>query len=549
MREEIAYYISSLSAKTRAKEFNMRIRNHWGTENILHYVKDKTFMENGCKIRTGNGVKNMTYKNIIRYLESFINYEKTPLCPYKRTLKLKRMRGFLNSIGNPQDSLKCIHIAGSKGKGSTCAFIAYILREAGFDVGLYTSPHLLDFRERIRILIQDAKRKTQDAKDFEGMIPKSDLVRLVDRLKPAINRYNKNSQYGPLSFFEIYTALAFVYFKQKKVNFVVLETGLGGRLDATNVVTPLVCAITPISYEHTRQLGSTLTEIAGEKTGIVKAQSVKHKAQELIVISAPQEKEAMDVIRDKCRQRGAKLYMVGKDIIYRKTKNNFEVKQSYQYISINQSKKSPLTLPFSKGGKWGNFRVKGHSAGYSGLRIRLLGEHQLINASVAIGVINAMRLHGVHISVDSLRKGLYNTFWPGRCEVVSQKPLIVLDGAQNIASSAALKNTIKEKFKYKRLILVMGVSNDKDIKGICSQLCGLADEIILSKADNPRGADVNMIENIIISQLSAVRCEINKTKNIKQAVGLARQKAKKEDLILITGSLFVAGEAREILYG
>ena len=213
----------------------------------------------------------MTYPQAIKYLESFVNYEKFIDYPYKRSLKLERIKDFLFLIGNPQDKLRCIHVAGTKGKGSTCAFIAYILRQAGFRVGLYTSPHLSDFRERIRILEYQRIGKSKRVLDvFEGLIGKRDLAGLVKKLKPAIDRYNKSSKYGPLSFFEVYTALAFVYFKEQKTDFAVLETGLGGRLDATNTVNALVSVITPISYEHTQKLGKTLREIAREKAGIIK---------------------------------------------------------------------------------------------------------------------------------------------------------------------------------------------------------------------------------------------------------------------------------------
>ncbi len=207
----------------------------------------------------------MTFPDAIKYLESFINYEKISAWPYQESLKLKRIQGFLKRIGNPHNGLSYIHIAGSKGKGSTCAFIAYILREAGFKVGLYTSPHLSDFRERIRVLLPLAS-SLNPGSDFEGMIAKKDLVRIIQQLKPEIEEYNRMSKYGGLSFFEVYTVLAFSYFKEKKVDFVVLETGMGGRLDATNVVTPAVCVISPISYEHTQKLGKTLTKIATEKS-------------------------------------------------------------------------------------------------------------------------------------------------------------------------------------------------------------------------------------------------------------------------------------------
>jgi dihydrofolate synthase/folylpolyglutamate synthase len=468
----------------------------------------------------------MTYPEAIKYLESFTNYEKIPQWPYKESLKLECIKGFLKTIGDPQVSLKCLHIAGTKGKGSTCAFLTYILREAGYRVGLYTSPHLSDFRERIRIFrprpFRLAPRPCK--KDFEGMISKSALAALVQRLKPAIEKYNKNSKYEPLSFFEVYTVLAFVYFKEKKVDFAVLETGLGGRLDATNVVNPLVCAITSLSYEHTQKLGNTLREIAKEKAGIIKAQGTRHKAQGSVVITAPQKKEAMEAIRNRCKEAGAKLYEVGKDIIFR----------------VHGSR----------------FTVHGLTGRYTDLRIKLLGRHQVINAAVAIGVIEALRNYNIKVSVDSLRGGLYNTIWPGRCEVISRNPLVVLDGAQNVASSKALKKTIKESFsaaggstyggKYKKLILVLGISSDKDIKGICQELCPLADEIILTQATNPRAASVDNIEKIIRAQGTGHRAQIIKSKNVKEAKERALDIAKKEDLILVTGSLFVVGEFRHL---
>ncbi|MCM8795702.1 MAG: bifunctional folylpolyglutamate synthase/dihydrofolate synthase [Candidatus Omnitrophica bacterium] len=429
----------------------------------------------------------MTFPEIIKYLESFINYEKKPTFCYKRSLKLKRFKDFLKLIHNPQNSLKVIHIAGTKGKGSTCAFLTYILREAGYKVGLYTSPHLSDFRERIRIL--KPKGKNQKPKsDFEGMISKNELVDLTQRLKPQIERYNQNSKYGTLSFFEVYTALAFVYFNQKNVDFVVLETGLGGRLDATNVVRPLVCAITPISYEHTQKLGNTLSEIAIQKAGIIK--------KGVTVISAPQEEEAAKVIRDRCRQVKAKLRTVGKD------------------LRLNKR-----------------------------LKINLLGDHQIINANVAVEAIKALGEYGIKISQETIKNGLYNTKWPGRCEVVAYRPSIVLDGAQNVASAKALRQTIKKNFKYKRLILVLGVSGDKDIKGIAKEFYHLADKIVLTKANNPRAASLEKLAQYFAHK------ELYFTQNVKEAKTKALNLARQRDLILVTGSLFVVGEFRALMKG
>jgi len=432
------------------------------------------------------------YLAAVKYLESFVNYEKLSRYSYKKSLGLKRIRSFLQLIGNPQDSFKVIHVAGSKGKGSTCAFVAYILRQAGFSVGLYTSPHLSDFRERIRILKPD---QSNSRLPFEGAISKKYLAGLVDFLKPVIKRF------GELSFFEVYTALAFLYFKEKKVDFVVLETGMGGRLDATNVVRSLICAITPISYEHTRYLGRTLTRIAGEKAGIIKERS--------IVISSLQEREAGRVIKHAASGMQAKLFTVGKEIKY-----------------------------LAKGS---NFSIQGINKNYTNLRINLLGRHQLANAALSVGIIEALSSYGFEISIDCIRRGLYNTLWPGRLEVLCRKPYIVLDGAQNAASAVVLKSAVKGIFKYRRLILVFGVSQDKDIKGMVKQLLPLAHKIILTRADNPRAA----IPERLKEYFSSKGKEIFITAGLKEAKEIALRVASEEDLILVTGSLFVVGEFRD----
>jgi dihydrofolate synthase/folylpolyglutamate synthase len=442
----------------------------------------------------------MTFAQAIRYLERLTNYEEIPACPagrpawpYREELQLERVRGFLSRIYNPQDKLRCIHIAGSKGKGSTSAFIAYILRAAGYKVGLYTSPHLKDFRERIRVLNpkslpvrQAGEIRNPKPADFEGMISRRALANLVARLKPAIDRFNTTSIYGPLTFFEVYTALAFVYFKEQKVDFAVLETGLGGRLDATNTVQSLVCAITPISYEHTDKLGHTLKKIAAEKAGIIKGKNS-------IVLSAPQKQEAEKVIRERCCFTGAKLVQIGQ--------------------------------PRRK------------------FKIKLLGRHQQVNAALAVGVIKALREKGFKIGLAAVKFGLYNTLWPGRCEVIGRNPLVVLDGAHNAASARVLQQAIRENFLYRRLILVLGLCADKDIPGICRQLLPLADALILTRADHPRSAAPGQIEKII-RRCGAKNLRLVKTKTVSEAKKKARELAAKSDLILATGSLFVVGEFR-----
>ncbi len=439
----------------------------------------------------------MTYRQICEYLESFINYEKIDNWPYGESLKLERFKNFLASLNNPQKALRCVHVAGTKGKGSTCAFIAYMLRQGGFKVGLYTSPHLVDFRERIRILSPDASKSELNDK-FEGMIGRPDFVRLVNRLKPSIEAYNRKSEYGPLSFFEVYTALAFLYFKKQRVDLAVLETGLGGRLDATNVIDPLVCVITPISYEHTDKLGKRLAQIANEKAGIIK------NVPSLVTISATQEKEVIRVIRAKCKRQKVKLYEVGRHIFYSATK--------------------------------AGFKVRGLLADYPGLRIRLLGRHQLMNATVAVAAVEALRLHNINVGIDSIRSGLYNALWPARCEVVARNPLVVLDGAQNVASARVIKETVKKNFKYRRLILVLGVSCDKDKRGICREFYNLADKIILTKASNPRATPGGELARYFPAK------EVYLTASVPEARKLACRITRRRDLILVCGSLFVAGE-------
>ncbi len=432
------------------------------------------------------------YRSAISYLESFVNYEKLGGYSYRKSFTLARIKKLLRLIGNPQKQVRVIHIAGSKGKGSTCAFTAYILRQAGFSVGLYTSPHLSDFRERIRIL---RPRKVLSNDPFEGKIRKNELVKLVKSLRPAIKRS------GGLSFFEVYTALAFAYFREKKVDFAVVETGMGGRLDATNASESLVCAITPISYEHTMYLGKTLARISSEKAGIIKPGC--------IVLSAPQPRQAQAVIEDAARRSQAKLFRLGKEI---------------------------KCLP----GR-GSFSVKGIKTSYKDLKVRLLGRHQMFNAALALGIIECLEMRGFKVSVDCVRKGLYNTVWPGRIEVLRRNPLIVLDGAQNSASAAALVSAVKESFRHKNLILVFGVSRDKDIGGLADNLRGFADKVILTRADNPRASRPEDLKGYF----SGGKREIFITPGVKEAGNLAVKLAGADDLILVTGSLFVVGEFRD----
>lgn len=439
----------------------------------------------------------MTYQEAINYLDSFINYEKVDSYNYKSSLKLDRVRRLAGILGDPQNSIPAIHVAGTKGKGSTASYIYSILKAANFQVGLYTSPHLVSFRERIRI--------------NNILISEDDLARIIDKIKNAIGPSMGDE---PPSFFEVYTMLAYMYFKEKKVDFAVYEVGLGGRLDATNIIEPLVSVITPLSYEHTDKLGSTLKEIAAEKCGIIKDDSV--------CVSAPQEEEARKVIEDTCKKRHSRLFSVGKDI-------NFK--------SLSSDDKGTV------------FTVSGMNGKYNRLNSKLIGSHQMINATVAIGAVEALRERGINITADAVRRGVEDARWEGRLEIVSKKPLIVLDGAQNRASAHVLADAVKNIFTYKKLILVLGVSKDKDISGILEEILPICDVLVLTKSRIVnRALEPIKIKESIAGIKHSVK-DIILTPGVEDALSSAISQAGKDDLILVAGSLFVVGEAKESLSG
>ncbi len=354
------------------------------------------------------------YQDALDYIFSFVNYEKPVRFGYNaETLNLGRMRELLDRLGRPQDRFRCVHIAGTKGKGSTSAMIESVLRTAGYRTGLYTSPHLHTWRERIR---------------FDGtLMPKAALVEQLGKARPSIEAMPE------LTAFEIMTALAFTYFVQEGVDWAVLETGLGGRLDATNVVTPAVCAITSLSYDHVELLGHTLPEIAAEKAGIIKAG--------VPVVSAPQAPEALAVIEQVCSERSARLIRAGVD--WTATRQSADI--SGQTLTLRRTADG-LTLP--------------------DLRIALLGEHQIINTTVAVALLAELRAQGLGITDDVLRNGLTAAHWPGRFELLSERPVLVVDSAHNIDSALRLRATLAEFFPQtskRRLTLVFGALADKDI--------------------------------------------------------------------------------------
>ena len=426
----------------------------------------------------------MTYSEALHYLDALYNYEKNPSPGKTRFLKLKKIRDLAAFFKNPQFAYPTVHIAGTKGKGSTASTLSYILTEAGYKVGLYTSPHLKCVRERIKINNHD--------------ITKNEFAYQINKIKTIPKRINA-------TFYETLTMAAFNYFKDSKVDIGIFEVGLGGRFDATNIIRPLVSAITPISYDHMRELGGTLKSIAAEKSEIIKPNT--------FCVSAPQRKIVQDVIKNKSRIVNTKCFFVEKDITY---KSRFFT-----------SKKEV-------------FDINGILGRYKNINTNLIGTHQLVNIATACGISEILKLEGYEISKKAVKNGIEKTRWPGRCEVIKAKPLVVIDSAHNRASAYTLKCTVKRNFRYNKLILILGINKDKDIKGITSELEGIADTVILTKADTPRAEDPKRLKrylknkNVIINE------------DIESAYKISKDLAGPNDIILVTGSIYLVGEFKRI---
>jgi dihydrofolate synthase/folylpolyglutamate synthase len=411
---------------------------------------------------------------------------------------LENMVRMLKAFGNPHQNLKAIHIAGSNGKGSVAAFVAKIFQKAEYRVGLYTSPHLLDFSERIRIQGEPIS--------YDEVI---NLTRLIRTKQYEVEK--KDGTKGDptsvtcMTFFEFTTLLAFFYFLKKKVDLAVVEVGMGGRLDATNVLNPLVSVITNISKEHQQYLGKTLVEIAGEKAGIIKKNGVL-----LTAITQPQ---IFAKIRSQCQQMGSIVYRLGK------------------HISVQE-----------KNG--GTFDYQGLFTSYKKLEINALGKYQTHNAALAIGVTEILKNQGYQLTENSIREGLLNMKWPGRMEIVNQNPKILLDGAHNLAAIEKLTMELKKNFSNRKLFLVMGIMKDKSIKPILKRIVALGHHIIFTQPKTDRAASPFFL-------LKAARFLNNSgevVEDVKQAVQKALSLANKDDLICVTGSLFTIGEARELFF-
>ncbi|MDY6917262.1 MAG: folylpolyglutamate synthase/dihydrofolate synthase family protein [Chloroflexota bacterium] len=428
----------------------------------------------------------MDYREALRFVLSFTDFERLPQSYWSREFDLRRVEELLGRLDNPHLTSKSVLVAGSKGKGSTASMIASALQAEGHTTGLYTSPHLHTFRERVRV-------------DGE-LISEEELARVVEQLRPEVEAVNLRRAYGELTTFEILTALAFTYFRDRSVDYQVLEVGLGGRLDATNVVTPEVAVITSISMDHAEVLGDSLAKIAREKAGIVKAG--------VPVVVSPQRCEAGEVIEEVCREKGARLVSVGRDV-------------TWERLSSDMNGQT-----FDVAGRLGRYR----------LTIPLLGDHQLENASAAVGALEVLGVAPEHIVA-----GLARVKWPGRLEVLRERPLFLVDGAHNDDSAMRLKNAIERHLSFDHLILILGVSSDKNMPGIVKELAPVCSLVIATRSRHARALE----PSVLVAEVEKHGVEASVADSVSSAVERALRDAGPGDLICATGSLFVVAEARE----
>lgn len=385
---------------------------------------------------------------------------------FGQKLGLERIQALLKRLGNPQDKFRSIHIAGTNGKGSTAAMIAAILEEAGYRTGLFTSPHLEDFCERIRV---------------DGR-----LIDPEEVLKHA--RHIREVEDEPLTFFELATAIGFLYFAEARIDIAVVETGLGGRLDATNVVLPMLSLITTIGRDHTEHLGESIAEIAFEKAGIIKP------GRPVVVGSMPD--EAMEVIREQATKKGARFVPVVMDLI-------------------------PPNI-----------------------RIRLEGSHQRRNANLALGAVDVLNALGeIHVTREAIWRGLGRVEWPGRLETVSEEPWILLDGAHNPDAMRMVREFLEENLGGRRLTVLFGAMRDKESAKMLAELAPLASEFLLASPQLERAAPAEALQ----SYLEGFEGEVRTYASIAEALEEALPLLSPEDVLLVTGSFYVVGEARRAL--
>jgi dihydrofolate synthase/folylpolyglutamate synthase len=447
------------------------------------------------------------YEKALDYLYSFINFEHKKQDRYMASkLDHTRPRRLLKALGNPYKQFPAIHIAGTKGKGSVAAMCAFTLRAAGYTVGLYTSPHLQEFRERIRILTPD---------EADGRISKPQFVQHINQIRALEN------EFPDITWFEILTAIAFLHFAEVGVDVAVVEVGLGGRLDATNVLTPLVSVITRLSLDHTALLGNTLTQIAYEKGGIIKPG--------IPVITANQEVEALTKLQEISQERNTPLTIVGQDWQYSgaiSTDSSLSIPPhpSQQTLTITHSLNPDSIPPGTQ------------------FDLPLGGDHQLENATVALVTLQQVQPHLPQLTLETLKKGLASVKWPGRLDIIhpgdAQTPMLLVDCAHNPDSAHKLHEALVHHFTYSRLWLIFGAPADKDVLHMLADLLPLAHHTTVTTASHPRSATPEELA-VMSAELGFV---VTAVPDMATALTTTWQQAQPGDLICVTGSIVVVGD-------
>ncbi len=446
------------------------------------------------------------YQAALEFLHSRIDYERSATLPYRsKSFQLDQMHQLVELLGNPQSNLPVIHIAGTKGKGSTASMVSEMLTAGGIRNGLYVSPHLERLEER---LVIDGSTCSQDT-----------LTDLVDQIRPAVEQLDQRAKADGVrsaTYFEITTAMAFLFFAQAKVDLAIMEVGLGGRLDSTNICDSVVCAITSISYDHTQQLGDTLELIAGEKAGICKPG--------VPVVCGVKDDEARRVIQQRADDLQAPLLQIDRDFAVTSYQPNRELLDRMSYRSQDDD--------------WC----------FEEIELGLSGRHQANNASVAISIIQQLA-HRWPISEDKIREGLAATHCPARVEVVSRKPLVILDAAHNVASIQALVDTLDEQFGEHRRLLVFATTQGKEVAGMLAVLLPAFDDVVLTRyVNNPRAVspdDLAEAARQVIDKLNLKQPpSVITTDDANAAAAFLNQPNDADRLVCVTGSFFIAGEMK-----
>lgn len=427
----------------------------------------------------------MDYQSALSYITSFGRFGSRP--------GLERMQWVLERIGHPEASQRFIHIAGTNGKGSTTALVHNVLQAAGYRVGMYTSPYLEAFTNRIGV----------GGKDIDT----DALISLVERLRPHFEAVNQSSL-GPITQFEVTTLLALAYYQELGLDFIVWEVGLGGRMDATNVVTPAVSVITNIGRDHTEVLGDTLAQIAAEKAGIVKAG--------IPVVTAVNDQEALAVIEDVAANAAAPLMRLGQEYFY--VRNWFSLEEQ-------------------------SFDYQDPSMQLADLRIQLMGAHQCQNAATALAVISQLRRQGFKIDEQACRDGLESTCWPGRLEVMQRQPLIIVDGAHNPHGTLALRQALRDYFPGRQIAMVLGILQDKERAEMLGHLLPLATRVIFAAPNFGRATD----PQLLLQEAALQQVPARAAASVAEAIDIALAELAADEILLVAGSLYIVSEARDHL--